>query len=409
LSAALPEDRPRSSQSTRWRRNLAALWFAEFTAIFGFSLSLPFIPLYLKQLGVSDPGQLAVWSGLAAGASGFSLAVMSPIWGALADRHGRRAMMIRAMVGGAVCVGLMGFVQGPAQLVALRFVQGASAGTVAAATALVTSGTPRGRVGWSLGILSSAVAVGSAAGPLVGGLAASQLGLRAIFWTGGLLLLVAVVPVLIVVREVPIDRRKAADEPVIQALRGGIPGTLAAVVALIACQALLQSAFSGFQPLVVLRLLDVAPNAATAATGLTFAASGLTAALAGVAYSRFAARFGFRQFSAVAAVFLAGAFMLVAYGPGAAAAVAGAALAGLCYGSVGPALSSMIGLEAPAHVQARVFGLSFSAVAIGLATGPLVGGLIAAGTGPSLALTTCAGASLALAVLLLTRVREPSR
>src|SRR2546421_12912582 len=89
-------------QAVDGRRNLAALWFAELTAIFGFSFAFPFPPLFLRELGIHTPSALALWRGVAAGASGFSLAVMSPVWGALADRYGRRSMLIRAMVGGAV-------------------------------------------------------------------------------------------------------------------------------------------------------------------------------------------------------------------------------------------------------------------------------------------------------------------
>src|ERR1051326_8348822 len=77
----------RLNPTDHWRRNLAALWFAQFTAIFGFSFALPFLPVYLRQLGVPAGGQLALWSGVAASASGMSLMVMGPIWGALADRY----------------------------------------------------------------------------------------------------------------------------------------------------------------------------------------------------------------------------------------------------------------------------------------------------------------------------------
>ena len=97
-----------------WRRNLAALWFAEFTAIFGFSFNLPFLALFLhNELHVRDPQQLALWTGAAAGASGITMALVSPIWGVLADRYGRRSMLLRAIVGGALSVGLMGFSQSP--------------------------------------------------------------------------------------------------------------------------------------------------------------------------------------------------------------------------------------------------------------------------------------------------------
>src|SRR5205085_1847953 len=186
-------------------------------------------------------------------------AIMSPVWGALADRYGRRSMLIRAMIGGAVTVGLMGFARGPVDLVVLRFLQGAGSGTVAAATALVATGTPRQRVGWALGVLTSSVAVGSALGPLVGGLAASVLGVRAIFWAGGLLLGAATVPVVLLVREAPGPPRAAAQAP-LDVLRRAAPRTLGAVAALLVCQALLQLTFSGYQPLIVLRLIERLPR-----------------------------------------------------------------------------------------------------------------------------------------------------
>lgn len=397
------------TSSARWRRNLAALWFAQFTAIFGFSFAFPFLPLYLRQLGVHDPGQLAVWTGLAAGASGASLAVMSPIWGMLADRYGRRAMLLRAMIGGAATVGLMGFARGPIDLVVLRFAQGATAGTVAAATALVATGTPRERVGWALGVLTSAVAVGSALGPLVGGVAASILGVRAIFWSGGVLLAAATLPVVAVVREAPVKRADGPRRPAIEVLREAAPGALAAVAALLVCQSLLQMSNSGFQPLVVLRLLEHVSRGIEAVTGFAFAASGLASAAAAVGYAALARRLGFRTVGVLGALLMAGAQLLAAYGPNVQTIVAGAALAGLFYGTVGPTISTLIGLTSPAEIQARVYGVGASATAVGFALGPLGGGLLAAwlGTGP--AVTACAACVVLLAALLAARGPNPER
>src|SRR5205807_1772568 len=99
-------------------------------------------------------------------ASGLAMAIASPIWGVLGDRFGRKPMLIRSMVGGALTVGLVAFAQNPAQLVVLRFLQGATSGTVAAATSLVAAETPRSRVGWALGVVTSAVALGGAIGPV---------------------------------------------------------------------------------------------------------------------------------------------------------------------------------------------------------------------------------------------------
>ena len=395
--------------SAAWRRNLAALWFAQLTAIFGFSFAFPFLPVYLRQLGVHSPGELAVWTGLTAGASGASLAIMSPIWGALADRYGRRAMLLRAMIGGAVSVGLMGFARGPVDLLVLRLIQGATAGTVAAATALVASGTPRARVGWALGVLTSAVAVGSALGPLVGGLAATLLGVRAIFWAGGALLALATIPVFAVVREVRTGSTEAARRPALAVLRDAAPGAVTIVATLLLCQTLLQVSNNGFQPLVVLRLLQHVSTGVEAITGVAFAASGLSTALAAVLYASLARRFGFRTVGTAAALLLAASQLVAGYGPSVLTTVLGTALAGVFYGTIGPVIATLIGLNSPSEVQARVFGLASSATAIGFFVGPLGGGLLAARLGVPQAIAACALCALMLAPVLAAGAREPAR
>jgi DHA1 family multidrug resistance protein-like MFS transporter len=400
---------PGTGPAVDWRRNLAALWFAQVTAIFGFSFAFPFLPVYLRELGVHDPGQLALWTGVAGGASGAALAVMSPIWGVLADRYGRRSMLLRAMVGAGLTVGLMGFARGPLDLVLLRLIQGATSGTVAAATALAASGTPRHRVGFALGVLASAVAVGSALGPLVGGLAAAAFGVRAIFWGGGVLLAIATLPVLVVVREVPVKRTEEDRGPILDLLRRGAPGAIAALAALLVCQALIQVSYSGYQPLVVLRLLEHVPTGVEAVTGIAFAAAGLASALASALYAPVARRLGYRLLAILAALLLAGSQLLAGWSPAVALIVAGAALAGACYGIVGPAITAMVGLETPPAAQARVFGVVASATAVGFALGPFGGGVLAAGLGTSIAASACALAAVLLAGVLATRGREPAR
>jgi DHA1 family multidrug resistance protein-like MFS transporter len=397
------------TSGVNWRRNLAALWFAQVTAIFGFSFAFPFLPVYLRQLGVHDTGQLALWSGVAAGASGAALAVMSPIWGVLADRYGRRAMLVRAMIGAGLTVGLMGFARGPFDIVILRLIQGATSGTVAASTALVASGTPRHHVGRALGILSSAVAVGSALGPLLGGLAAAVFGIRAVFWGGSVLLVIATLPVVLLVREVPIVRTEQDRRPALRLLRASAPGALGAIAALLVCQALVQVSYNGYQPLLVLRLLQHVSTGVEAVTGFAFAAAGLASALASVLYASIARRAGYRPVGIIAALLMAAAQLLVAWGPNPATVVAGAALAGIFYGTVGPVISSMMGLETPAAVQARVFGVAASATAIGFAIGPFGGGVLAASLGIAPAISVCAGAAVVLAAVLVTRAREPAR
>ena len=393
-----------------WRRNLAALWFAEFTAIFGFSVAFPFLPVVLHvDLGVAAPHSLALWSGLAGGASGAGLAVASPVWGAVADRYGRRPMLIRAMIGGACTVGLMSLAQSPLQLVILRVVQGATSGTIAACNALVATETPRERVGWALGVLTSSVALGGAVGPLVGGLAGAAFGLRALFAAGGVLLLLSTIPVFVFVRETPRVRAPGEQPSLLATLRAQRPGTVRAVVMLLISMTLYYTFFGATQQLAVLRLVDLLRGGATAVSGLAFGAFGLTQSIAAALYSRLALRTGYRRLAAAAAALAAVVLLGMARSPTAAFVVLSLAGFGLLIGSLGPSLSSMLGLESPPGVQARVFGIGASATALGFAFGPLFGGGLAGVWDVPRAIEGAAGLSAILAAVLVTAVREPAR
>jgi DHA1 family multidrug resistance protein-like MFS transporter len=393
-----------------WRRNLAALWLAEFTAILGFSFAFPFLPLFLhRELHIANGPELSFWSGISAGATGFALAITAPIWGRLADRYGRKPMLVRAMVGGGISVGLMGLAQSALQLTALRAIQGASSGTVAAATALVATETPAAHLAWALGILNSAISLGNAAGPAAGGLAASQFGLRAIFIGGGLLLLLAAIPVLIIVRESPRRIERKAGLPTIQVLRAARPGTIQALAVLMLAEALQQTAYGASYPLVSLRLLQLIPGTAEAQsiTGITFAAAGVVTAVAAVIYSRLVRRTSYRLINTGAAL-LMGLTLLA----GAAAGSAGLLIvmfvaSSFVSGSLIPALGTMIGLESPAIIQATIFGLSSSAVSVGFGLGPLLGGLVASGAGVQAGLAFAGIVALLLGAVVGFAAREP--
>lgn len=391
-----------------WRRNLVILWFAQFTAIFGFSFAFPFLPLFLHQdLGVSDSHSLAVWAGVAGAAAGLSQAVLSPVWGLLADRYGRKSMLIRAMLGGGLTVGAMAFAQNPIELIGLRLLQGAFSGTVAATTTLVATGTPRDRVAWSMGILSSAVAVGAAVGPFAGGVAASLIGLRSIFLAGGVLLLVSVLPVIFMVREMPAQRSGGPVAALLPTLRAG--GVLGAVVVLLLAQALLQITWSGSQPLVSLKLLAMDPDHAATFTGVAFAASGAASAIAAFLASTFARRTGYKQLCSAAAVLATLALVLMAVVASPWLVIAATLLSGLFFGAIGPTVAAMLGLEAPQSVSGRVFGFSASATSFGFGLGPLAAGLIAGLISLPVALLFTAAVAAVLAAEMALFARQPAR
>jgi DHA1 family multidrug resistance protein-like MFS transporter len=394
-----------------WRRNLAALWLAEFTAILGFSFAFPFLPLFLhRELHIPNGPELAFWTGISASATGFTLALTSPIWGRLADRYGRKPMLIRAMIGGGISVGLMGLAQSAQQLTVLRGIQGASSGTVAAATALVATETPSQHLAWALGILNSAISLGNAAGPASGALAANFAGLRAIFLAGGLLLLLAAVPVFLFVRESPRRLVRAAAPPTMEVLRAARPGTVQALLVLMVAQTLQQASFGAAQQLVVLRLLDLTNvKQAQFLTGVTFAVSGIATALAAVTYSRLLRRSNYRTVITVAA----GLMGLTLLGTAAAGApvllIITFVLTSFVAGALIPAFGAMVGLETPRSIQATVFGVGSSAIALGFGFGPLIGGFVASAAGVQAGLAVAGGIALALALLVGVGAREPLR
>jgi MFS family permease len=385
------------------------LWFAEFMAIFGFSFAFPFLSIFIsKDLGVPQGRELDLWTAAIASVSGLSMAIASPIWGVMGDRFGRKPMLLRSMIGGSITVGLIFFARSPTDLLVLRLLQGATSGTVAAATALVAAETPRNRVGWALGVVTSAVALGGAIGPVIGGLAAAAFGLRLVFLAGGVLLLLSTIPVMVIVRESP--RRPRADARVgtLDLIRQR-PGAVHALTVLIGAQGLISVCNSATQQLVVLRLLEMVSTGVSAVTGVAFGLAGVASSGAAVFYTRVTRRLGYVRTTAIAAVMVAVAVSLIAVAPWAAVVVAGVALNGLVSGVVIPATASMIGLETPPEAQSTVFGANASSVALGFAIGPAVGGAVAATAGVPIALIVIAALAIGLAVLVALGAREPTR
>jgi len=378
-------------------------------AIFGFSFAFPFLSIFIsKDLGVPQGRELDLWTAAIASVSGLSMAIASPIWGVMGDRFGRKPMLLRSMVGGAITVGLIFFARSPTELLILRLLQGATSGTVAAATALVAAETPRNRVGWALGVVTSAVALGGAIGPVVGGLAGAAVGLRIVFLGGGILLLLSTIPVLVIVRESPRRRREGLQLGTMALIKQR-PGAVRALTVLIGAQGLINVCNSATQQLVVLRLLEMLTSGVSAVTGVAFGLAGVASSGAAIFYTQVTRSFGYVRTTAIAAVAVAVAVSLIGVAPWVAVVVAGVALNGLFSGVVIPATASMIGLETPPEAQSSVFGANASSVALGFSIGPAIGGGVAATAGVPAALMVVSVLALGLAALLVFGAREPTR
>ncbi len=172
-----------------WRRNLHVLWFGCFMAGIGFSCISPFIALFIDSIGHYHAAATAFWSGLAFSSTFLVKAVVSPLWGQLADRYGRKPMLLRASLGMAVVIGCMGFVNNVYELVALRMLQGGFSGYISNANALIAAEAPHDRSGEALGTLATGDVSGTLLGPLIGGFISDTVGYRYTFFVTGLTLL----------------------------------------------------------------------------------------------------------------------------------------------------------------------------------------------------------------------------
>ncbi|MBI3587248.1 MAG: MFS transporter [Ignavibacteriales bacterium] len=170
-----------------WRKNLYIIWAAQFIAMMGMSLVVPFLPFYIRSLGVTDTAETARWSGLVFAGPFFPAFFLTPVWGYLGDRYGRKLMTVRAIFGLALSQILIGFAPNVEMLFVFRMIQGAISGFLASALALVSANTPREKSGYAIGLLQTATSSGNVIGPLVGGSLADAFGYRPIFFiVGGL-------------------------------------------------------------------------------------------------------------------------------------------------------------------------------------------------------------------------------
>lgn len=184
-----------------WKRNLFVTWLGCFLTGAAFSLIMPFLPLYVETLGVTGHQALNMWSGLVFSITFLFSAIASPFWGGLADRRGRKLMLLRSALGMAIVMLLMGMAQNIWQFLALRAVLGLLGGFIPNANALIATQVPRNRSGWALGTLSTGGVSGALIGPLIGGLLADQYGLRPVFYITAGVLLACFVLTLLYVKE----------------------------------------------------------------------------------------------------------------------------------------------------------------------------------------------------------------
>jgi MFS transporter, DHA1 family, multidrug resistance protein len=359
-----------------WKRNLAVIWLAQFLSISGFAFCMPFAPFYIQELGVHDPVKIKMWVAAFAAATPMGLAIFAPVWGAVADRYGRRLMLLRANLGAALVLYLMGLSHSVALLVGLRVLQGMLTGTVTAAQTIVASGTPENRSGLALGALSAAIFSGMMAGSALGGLCAEAFGYRATFAIAAGILLIAALVVLLGTSE-QFDR-KAGDverEPLFQWRIPRLGGAWMILLVTMAVAGARQFDMA-FVPLLV-QEINGSLDGASAWTGHLFAAGGVAGLLSGIVMGQLTDRLSTTRLAAGCALG-AGLMMFpqgLAHGFG---ALFGARFAMMfCAGALDPILQVWLVRTTPEHRRGFIFGWAATARSIGWIMAPLASGALA--------------------------------
>ncbi|HFI0787917.1 TPA: multidrug efflux MFS transporter [Streptococcus suis] len=196
--------------SSYWKQNLKVAWLGNFLTGTSFTLVMPFISVFVEELGVG-PGLVEYYAGLAVSTNALAAALMAPIWGSLADRYGRKPMMVRAAFAMIFTMGGMAFVPNVFWLLILRVLNGVFTGYIPNATALIASQVPRDKTGYALGTLSTGAVAGNLIGPTLGGVLAEIFGVHTVFLLVGLLYAIVVLLTVLYIREdfVPIKKSDA--------------------------------------------------------------------------------------------------------------------------------------------------------------------------------------------------------
>jgi MFS family permease len=359
-----------------WKRNLLVLWAGSFLVSMAFSVSMPFMSIFLQDdLGVRD--HLEVWTGAVFAVTFLASSVIAPFWGSLADKYGRRPMMLRAGICLSAAYFLYYLVQNPVELFAARFLEGLLAGYIPSAVALVATNTPEKQVGYALGVMSTANAAASIIGPLVGGVVSHYIGPRDTFFMAGVMVLIAFVIALLWVKEPSFKKSEAKRSSVFKDLQVAVANRSLMSALLIVF--VTSTSIMILEPLITIYVQQLGSNASSASVsaGIVFSAVGVATLIAAPRWGRIGPRIGYAKVLSIGllgggignllqiAVHNIAAFGVLRF------------VYGLFFAAVFPALNAFIAMHTEPGFRSRAFSLNQTSNQLGLLIGPLIGGFLA--------------------------------
>lgn len=368
-----------------WKRTMWILWFGVLFCSSSYTMSVPFLPLFLYDLGVSE-SSVNLWAGVVHSSAFLVGALMAPLWGMLADKYGKRKMVIRAGLCLAFIYALISFVQTPWQLVGVRMLHGLVGGFVPASMSIVASIAPKEKLSWSLGMMQAGTMTGGILGPLFGGLLAEAFGLRRSFIAAGFIILLASIAVIVWVKE---GGRETAAATQSKTGERAKPFTYRmafrnkTLMGMLLLLVLFQLSINMFQPLMTLHIANLQGGlqGAVLSSGFILSLIGIAGIIASPIWGRLGERKGYYQILVICLV-TAGIvigmqffvenlwlFAIVQF------------IFGLFMAGIVPIVNTLVVSSTDAEFRGRSFGLTTSANQFGSLLGPLIGGLIGLAVG----------------------------
>jgi len=374
-----------SGFAAQWRRTLWVMVGIQFVMTMAFSMLTPIMPLFLPQLGVRSAGAIDIWAGILSGVTSFVAAFASPVWGRVADRHGRKLMLIRSSLAIGFFTVLMGLSLNVWQFFAARTLMGVFAGFSSAAIALVASQVPESRLGYSLGWLSTGQLVGSLVGPIIGGALADLTGsYRIPFYLTSLTIFAALGFVWYGVHEEFVRPQSGKTS---RSVAAGLIALARSPTLLALFFVLLMAQFGvrTVQPIVTLyvkEMVGALPNVATLA-GIAFSITGVANVISAPFLGNRSDRIGYRRVLLIALLGSTLTTLPQAFTHNYFVFTAERFALGLFVGGLLPTANALVGRLVPRSDRGTIYGMTSSAMFMGNSLGPLLGGFLAAGLGLS--------------------------
>ena len=363
-----------------WKRNLIVCWIGMFATGIGMSQIAPVLPLYIKNLGISNTSTIDQLSGLAFGITFIVSAIFSPIWGSAADRFGRKPMLLRASLGMGIVVFLMGFAPNVYVLIGLRLLQGTITGFGTACTTLIATQTDKEHAGLALGTLSTSNVAGSLLGPVIGGFIEDKVGLPPVFFITGSFMFIAFIITLIFVKENFVHSEKKVRS--MRDVWNEIPEKHLTVILSVTFFVITLGLYS-IEPIVTVYVMQLSTDLTHIAliSGLAFSASGLANIIAAPQLGKLSDRTGAHRvilFALIAAgvIYIPQAFVQNPW-----QLMGLRFLLGLTMGGLGPSVNILIKKITPGSLTGRIFGFTMSAQYLGIFGGSMLGGQLSAAFG----------------------------